>query len=38
MTEAAKEQKAACDEELADAVPAMERSKEAVACLTLTSI
>jgi len=38
MTEAAKAQKAACDVELADAVPAMERAQEAVDCLTLSSI
>lgn len=38
MTEAAKAQKAACDAELADAVPAMERAQEAVDCLTLNSI
>ena len=38
MTEAAKQQKAECDKELADAVPAMERAQEAVDCLTLNSI
>jgi dynein heavy chain len=38
MTEAAKQQKAACDSELAEAVPAMERAQEAVDCLTLNSI
>jgi dynein heavy chain len=38
MTQAAKEQKAACDTELAEAVPAMERAQEAVDCLTLNAI
>jgi dynein heavy chain len=38
MTEAAKEQKAKCDAELADAIPAMERAQEAVNCLDITKI
>jgi dynein heavy chain len=38
MTEAAKAEKDACDIELAEAVPAMERATEAVNCLEVKSI
>jgi dynein heavy chain len=38
MTQAAKEKKASCDAELADAIPAMEKAQEAVNCLNVGSI
>jgi dynein heavy chain, axonemal len=38
LTEAAKAEKAACDAELAEAIPAMERATEAVNCLEVKSI
>jgi dynein heavy chain len=38
LTEAAKAEKAACDKELAEAIPAMERATEAVNCLEVKSI
>ena len=38
LTEAAQKEKAACDIELAEAIPAMERATEAVNCLEVKSI
>ena len=38
MTQAAKEKKASCDAELADAIPAMEKAQDAVNCLNVGSI
>ena len=38
LTKEAKEQKAKCDVELADAIPAMKRAEEAVNCLDITRI
>jgi hypothetical protein len=38
LTQEAKEQKAKCDHELADAIPAMQRAEEAVNCLDITKI
>lgn len=38
LTDAAKAEKAACDKELAEAIPAMERATEAVNCLEAKSI
>lgn len=38
MTAAAKQKKADCDAELADAIPAMEKAQEAVNCLNVGSI
>jgi len=38
LTDAAKAEKAGCDEELAEAVPAMERATEAVNCLEVKAI
>jgi hypothetical protein len=38
LTNAAKAEKAACDEELAEAIPAMERATDAVNCLEVKII